>query len=140
MSTNSTIAVLNSNGTVSQIYCHWDGYVSHNGDLLLNFYNNQELAEKLVSLGNLSSLCENIEPFTEPSFGEHSFEHPQPEVNVYYDRDRGEDNQEPEIFSSLELFELSFSRQEYNYLWNGSEWLVKGEKTKHWQFVSSLLE
>ena len=139
MSTNSTIAVLNPNGTVSQIYCHYDGYVSYNGQMLVDHYNNQELAEKLVFFGNLSSLFENIEPDLE-SEQIHNFSLPQKNVNVYYDRDRGEDDQGPEIFRSLELFKSDMANQGYNYFWDGNEWLVIEEDSKEWQKVSSLLK
>ena len=34
MGTRSTIALEYADGTVEQVYCHWDGYVSHNGLIL----------------------------------------------------------------------------------------------------------
>ncbi len=36
MSTRSRIAIENVDNTVTSIYCHFDGYVSHNGDILQN--------------------------------------------------------------------------------------------------------
>ena len=56
MATRSTIAVEHADGTVSQVYCHWDGYLTHNGQILLDHYDTQEKAEQLVSLGSISSL------------------------------------------------------------------------------------
>ncbi len=38
MGTRSTIAIANADGTVQSVYCHWDGYVSNNGFLLLCHY------------------------------------------------------------------------------------------------------
>ena len=35
MSTRSNIAIKRKNGTVESIYCHWDGYLSYNGKILL---------------------------------------------------------------------------------------------------------
>ncbi len=34
MATRSTIALEFADGTVEQVYCHWDGYLDHNGALL----------------------------------------------------------------------------------------------------------
>ena len=31
MATRSTIAMEQPDGRVMQIYCHWDGYLGHNG-------------------------------------------------------------------------------------------------------------
>lgn len=43
-------------------YCHWDGYLSHNGKILLERYNSKEKAQKLVlgSGGYISSLDDEI--------------------------------------------------------------------------------
>lgn len=38
------------------IYCHWDGYVSFNGQILEKAYNNLELVKKLISKGDISNL------------------------------------------------------------------------------------
>lgn len=60
MGTRSDIIVQRTDGKWARIYCHWDGYVSHNGHILYNHYNSQKMAEKLVKLGDLSSLGEVI--------------------------------------------------------------------------------
>lgn len=61
MSTNSHIGLRNGD-TVKYIYCHWDGYLSHNGMLLNLFYRNPEKVEKLINLGDISSLGYNVDP------------------------------------------------------------------------------
>jgi hypothetical protein len=38
MGTRSTIAIQNADNTVTGIYCHWDGYVEHNGKILNENY------------------------------------------------------------------------------------------------------
>lgn len=40
MSTRSTIAIENANGTIKKVYCHFDGYISHNGKILAEQYSN----------------------------------------------------------------------------------------------------
>ena len=88
MATRSTIAVQHADGTVSQIYAHWDGYLSHNGRILFEAYNTQERAEALVALGDISSLDRSIE---QPAG--HSFNKPVEGCTVFYGRDRGEEDQ-----------------------------------------------
>lgn len=61
MSTNSTIAILNEDGTVTGIYCHWDGYIAHNGRILAENYNDEESVRQLLELGELRYLDETLE-------------------------------------------------------------------------------
>ena len=109
MSINSRIGIKRLDGTEKYIYCHWDGYIEHNGLLLQLCYDKPEKIERLLELGNLSVLGEYLET-DEP----HSFESPQPNVCVAYHRDRGEE---------LELWE---SQQEFNYTFDESvgAWIV----------------
>lgn len=55
MSTNSRIGYL-ENGQVKSIYCHWDGYTSHNGAILLDHYDALDKVKALVDRSNISSL------------------------------------------------------------------------------------
>lgn len=56
MSTNSTIRIKRFDGTETGIYCHWDGYIEGVGTVLQLFYNTPEKIEKLLALGDISSL------------------------------------------------------------------------------------
>jgi hypothetical protein len=56
MSTRSTIARLNENGSIDAIYCHYDGYPSHNGRILFESYQDPAKINKLLALGDLSIL------------------------------------------------------------------------------------
>jgi hypothetical protein len=60
MSTRSRIAIETESGTVKSIYCHFDGYVSGVGKTLFNHYDREKL-EKLIELGDISSLGESTE-------------------------------------------------------------------------------
>jgi hypothetical protein len=98
MSTRSRIAIEKQDGTVESIYCHFDGYISHNGEILQNYYSTREKMEKLIELGDISSL-ENT-----------------PEETVAYHRDRGEDLNITSYPNVATLFEDGFnSGEEYVY-------------------------
>lgn len=56
MATRSKIAALNQNGTVTAIYCHWDGYPSHTGKVLLEHYSTEPLVRDLLATGSLSHI------------------------------------------------------------------------------------
>ena len=123
MGTRSSIAV--KHGTrVKGIYCHWDGYLDHNGRILLGHYDSTK-ANNLVAFGNISSLREEI--------GEkHSFDFRPEEGSVestcttFYDRDRGESDQEFHSFASEDEWIDYFdgSGCEYFYLMDSGVWYV----------------
>ena len=62
MSTRSYI-MLQDGDVLKGIYCHNDGYLSHNGVILQKAYQDLDKVKKLISLGDLSALGENLEPF-----------------------------------------------------------------------------
>jgi hypothetical protein len=61
MGTRSTIALEFADGTVEQVYCHWDGYLDHNGKILQEHYSDPFKLKELLSLGGFSSLNETVE-------------------------------------------------------------------------------
>ena len=61
MGTRSTIALEFADGSVSQVYCHWDGYLDNNGKILSEHYMNPFKVRDLVELGDFSSLRETVE-------------------------------------------------------------------------------
>ena len=107
MATRSRIAIENQDGTVDSIYCHFDGYLSGVGKTLFNHYD-QEKLEKLLELGDISSL------------GESTID------TVAYCRDRGEDLCFKTFKDVEDLFENGFnSSEEYVYcLTKSGIWLV----------------
>ena len=56
MGTRSRIGIEMPDHTVVSVYCHWDGYVSHNGKILVEHYQNREDVEELIDGGSMSSL------------------------------------------------------------------------------------
>jgi hypothetical protein len=123
MATRSTIAIEHTDGTVSQVYCHWDGYLDHNGKILLNHYNTPELAAELIRVGDISSLREQI--------GEqHDFDERYDESDVrskwtnYYSRDRGESNTQAKKFLTFDEYVRDHQYEEFEYIMRNGEWFV----------------
>lgn len=121
MATRSTIAVLNTDGTVTACYVHFDGYIDHNGHILKDNYTDPEKIQALMALGSLSILA--------PEIGEkQDFDATTSrDWCLAYGRDRGESDVDAQHHVSVADW-LS-QGEEYNYLWNGSEWLVSCGRT-----------
>jgi hypothetical protein len=68
MGTRSTIALEFADGTVEQVYCHWDGYLEHNGKILRDHYMNPFKVKQLLALGGFSSLRETVEETAETAY------------------------------------------------------------------------
>ena len=112
MSTRSLISIKRDEDKYETIYCHWDGYLDYNGLILSKFYREREKVEKLIKLGNISSLNENIDPVPDLP---HSFDDKQKGVVVAYGRDRNEKNQESVICTLNELKNWDWIRYIYIY-------------------------
>lgn len=119
MSTRSSISV-KIGDIIKNIYCHYDGYPSHVGKILLEHYNSQKLAEKVVSLGDLSALYQSMDC---PKW--HNFDHPIKGFSIAYCRDRGcpEERTKARIFDNIQDA-LKNNDQDFNYFWDGERWLV----------------
>jgi hypothetical protein len=111
MSTRSRIAIENQNGSVTSIYCHFDGYISGVGKLLKEYYTTQAKVEALIELGDISSLDMT------------------PSSTTAYHRDRNEDLHKTSYLCVEDLFDLGFqSGEEYVYCFTKNNiWLVNEE-------------
>lgn len=137
MSTNSRIS-LYKEGNIKSIYCHWDGYIEHNGEILFKYYTTEEEVEKLVALGDISILGKRIgekvdfdkmtlDPIYRDRYDGQC---------VAYHRDRGEEYN-AKMFSNIETLE---DFEEYNYLFKDGEWLVScGETDYHFKPLKDYL-
>lgn len=56
MGTRSRIGYELPDHSVVSVYCHWDGYVDHNGRILVEHYQNREDVQDLIDGGSMSSL------------------------------------------------------------------------------------
>lgn len=119
MSTRSRIGIKNADGTITSIYCHYDG--RSNGTILQDHYNSEERARALIALGDISLLDAKLEP--EPGQA-HSFDHRAEGVTVAYGRDRGEKGTEAVTSKDEEAYyDLGAdSWAECLYLWDGDCW------------------
>jgi hypothetical protein len=122
MATRSTIALEYADGTVGQVYCHWDGYLDNNGKILLKHYQDPFKLRKLMDLGDLSSLRKDIGV-------QHSFDKAGPEHEdscTFYGRDRGESSIEAKSFKDFADYAENHQHEEYEYiLRKDGNWYVK---------------
>lgn len=119
MATRSTIALEFADGTVGQVYCHWDGYLDHNGKILLENYSNPFILRDLIDLGDLSSLA--------PKIGvKCDFDNPTEGQCVFYGRDRGETEAEARYYKNYDEYLTEAGFEEYNYiLRTDGKWYVE---------------
>jgi hypothetical protein len=130
MGTRSRIGVMHGD-VVKSVYCHWDGYLEHNGAILQEHYDSAK-ANNLVALGDLSSLA--------PELGEkHAFSQfdvPAEEVEAYktltenwctfYGRDRGESGTEWKVAHTFDEFlaQAENCGAEFYYIMRDGVWYV----------------
>ena len=117
MSTRSDIIAKCSDGTWARIYCHFDGYLSGVGAMLLANYTTQEKVDGLMALGDISVLEASIE---KPDG--HLFDLPVAGHTIAYGRDRGESNTEAIVDQALEP--LLGGLNEYTYVGEDGAWRV----------------
>lgn len=119
MSTHSRIGMVLEDGQVRSVYCHWDGYPSNNGVILLENYTDAEKVKKLIDLGSISSLRENVDI---PEGKVHNFDSPLDDVVIAYHRDRGEDL---EIRTNKDVDDFRLDDNDaWTYLFKDGKWLV----------------
>jgi hypothetical protein len=121
MATRSTIALEFADGTIGQVYCHWDGYLSNNGKILFENYSNPFVLRDLIDLGGLSSLRPTIgtkHPFSmfEANMTQDEFYNLYRDMCTFYGRDRGEGESSATYFKDYEDFLLNGQEEEYDYL------------------------
>jgi hypothetical protein len=122
MATRSTIALEFADGTIGQVYCHWDGYLAHNGKILFENYSNPFVLRDLIDLGGLSSLRTTIGT-------KHAFSHYDVEgmtsdeyyklygnMCTFYGRDRGEGQSDANYFKDFADFRANGQAEEYDYI------------------------
>jgi hypothetical protein len=127
MGTRSTIALEFADGTVEQVYCHWDGYLEHNGKILAEHYSDPFVLRDLIDQGGISSLGKSIgkkHPFS-PAYNETDpvkkaaveteYEAAQEAgYTTFYARDRGEDLT-VEKFPNFGNYAAFHQREEFAY-------------------------
>ena len=119
MATRSRIAVKQQDGTIDSIYCHFDGYPSGVGEILVSYYSRKE-AQQLMEVGDISTLGDDPD-----------------HCKTYYDAGRSY----PNLDSFLQ--NLGSRDEEYGYiLMEDDRWHyipVRGDNNSQLQLVSEAL-
>jgi hypothetical protein len=131
MATRSAIG-MEKDGKILAIYCHWDGYLENNGEILYKHYQTTEKIFQLLSNGDLSSLGAEIGEKHE--FNSRSNEN----WCKYYGRDRGEDGVEMRVFDTRDEFVNWYSDSEYFYLWTDKHWIYS--QGRSWMDLGQAIE
>jgi hypothetical protein len=137
MGTRSTIALEFADGTVQQVYCHWDGYLEHNGKILQEHYSDPFKLQKLIDLGDMSSLAPNIG--TQHSFGDR--------VDgecTFYGRDRKESGVSAKKFKDFADYRANHQYEEYEYILRAcgdkAVWFVADHNNIYMPLVEALAQ
>lgn len=136
MGTRSMIGRYNEDGTVTAVYCHWDGYLEHNGQILAEHYTDDDKIQDLIGLGAMSALGAEL--------GEkHNFaENTGHDWCTFYARDRGE-KIGVERFEDPEAFRkdgYARSGAEFLYLWDREGWFVASYDQPKWDDLTEALK
>ena len=129
MGTRSRIAVMHGE-VCKSVYCHWDGYLEHNGAILLEHYDSSK-ANELVALGDLSSLRPEIgekHAFSrlEVPMDDEAYNKLYGNMTTFYGRDRGEQNVEWKVAHTFDQFleQVDNCGAEYYYVMRDGVWYV----------------
>ena len=134
MGTRSTIALEFADSTVQQIYCHWDGYLEHNGQILQKHYSDPFKLRDLIDLGDMSSLGERIGT-------QHAFDKAPEGECTFYLRDRKEQGCKAKSFVDFQHYLVNHQYQEYEYiLRKDGNWYVKQHDNEYESLVLALIK
>jgi hypothetical protein len=131
MATRSTIALEFADGTVEQVYCHWDGYLAYNGKILAEHYSNPFVLRDLIDLGDISSLKSTVgtkHAFShfDTTLDQKAYDFLYGEMTTFYGRDRGETSADKKKFLDFQDYMVRFQHEEYAYiLRKDGNWYVK---------------
>ena len=145
MGTRSRIGVMHGDN-VKSVYCHWDGYLQHNGAILQEHYDSVK-ANQLVALGDLSSLRPNIgekhafSQFELRAEEVAGFKLLTENMCTFYGRDRGETGTEWKTHTNFVDFfaEVEGSWCEWYYIMRDGVWYVGNRYETDEKFYQKLV-
>ena len=127
MGTHSRIGVMHGD-TVKSVYCHWDGYLEHNGVILQKHYDSAR-ANHLVALGEISSLDKEIgekHPFSrfDTDMSDEAYEKLYGNMTTFYGRDRDEQGVDFKVAHTFAAFldQVEACGAEYYYIMRDGVW------------------
>jgi hypothetical protein len=154
MGTRSTIALEFADGTVEQVYCHWDGYLEHNGKILAEHYSDPFKLRDLIDMGGISSLGKEIgekHPFS-PAYNEtdaakraavqaaYDAAH-EAGWTTFYARDRGEEGVSARKFKDFADYKANHQYEEFEYiLRRDGQWYVATDDSDYTELTTLLLK
>ena len=150
----SMIAIENPHSkAVKSIYCHWDGYLEHNGSLLEKHYPNSPKVNNLIALGDLSSLGSQIgeaHPFSPHTSAEDKAAYEAAKDAGYctfYTRDRGEDAPYkffPSIKEAIAYYDGSWCEYFYLFRYDADletgKWFYRTRENGRWKRLATALK
>jgi len=129
MGTRSRIGVMHGD-KLKSVYCHWDGYLQHNGRILQNHYDSAK-ANHLVSLGYISSLKEEIgveHPFSQfdvtPNLSQDEYYEKYGKMTTFYGRDRKDSGTDFTVDQTYDEFLSKDYDYKYYYIMRDGVWYV----------------
>ena len=127
MGTRSRIGVMHGD-VVKSVYCHWDGYLEHNGAILQQHYDSAR-ANHLVALGDISSLDKEIgekHPFSrfDTDMSDEAYEKLYGNMTTFYGRDRNEEGVDFKVAHTFAAFldQVEGCGAEYYYIMRDGVW------------------
>jgi len=143
MGTRSVIGKLEADGDITAIYCHWDGYAEGVGLMLMKHYRDVAKIDKLMALGDLSSLGPEIgerHPFSRhdarlaDNISDELYDELYGNMCTAYGRDRGEIETQSKVYADLDDYAENALRDcgaEYLYLYEDGFWHCWDVKGMH---------
>jgi hypothetical protein len=114
MATRSRLGYQLPDGSILSIYCHYDGYLEHNGVKLQEHFNTDEKVKELIDLGDISCLWTNAGWNNETLL----------KTGPLPYSSRGEQGVEPVLSDDLDYF-LKLTNEcggEYAYVFANGQW------------------
>ena len=111
-------------GVIHAVYCHWDGYVEHQGPLLLEHFSLLSSARELIGAGSISCLGKGMDK------------------TIFHYRDMKHEMQPAEIYDGRAQFIEQSDGLDYLYLLNQDNvWEVFSmhKPWRGWQLVKDAL-
>jgi hypothetical protein len=138
---------------VKAVYCHWDGYLEHNGAILNEHYAASPKVNNLIALGDISSLRPEIgekHAFSKlevPMDGD-AYDKLYGDMTTFYGRDRGETGTEYKRFDTAKEAVTHYEHcgAEYYYLFRydadqlAGKWFYKKGSAGAWKRLATALK
>lgn len=120
MSTRAHIGILNKDGTVREIYHHYDGHLDFLGAMLVKHYNTADRVNKLLDLGDMSVIGEEPVGYWNDDLGAVD------ETKCRTYKERGESGYAARVHESVEEFlNDQFYQEDFTYLFYDGIWFYR---------------